>query len=542
MSRLHGKRAILYRRVSTTDQRVYGNSLGAQRDALRAFCNSNGIEIIQEFEEDFSAKTFEKRGVFQELLDYAKSHSAEIDLLLATRIDRFSRNSIATHSMIHQLESWGIEVNFTENWMNWDDPYQHMTRVIQVAQPESENLIKAHRTKTGMRQALKEGRYIGRQPIGYQPGMDEVGKALMKPDPIKAPLAQELFMLYASGRFSQNQLLQERRFKPLKLSKSSLSRLLRNTLYTGRVVVPQFNGEEETIVQGLHEPLISLATFRKVQSILNIKQRTAAKANKLNPELPLRGHLKCPSCGRNLTGSGSRGKSGKRHFYYHCEKRYGCNYRGRRNEHHEAFEDLVKGIQPTTGIVALFEAVLRDVFNSKHNSIEQNLQGAETLLKTLENKREMLLEKLLEGVVSNGHYKSGSARLDNQIDETKSEIDQLKQTDSGIEDFIPFGISLISNLNGVFKSASIETKHQLLSSILAEKLELKDGKYRTPVFKEGFDLIFQSVNQLQSENQKTGDRIAAISRLVPGAGLEPARPFGSTDFKSVVSTNSTIQA
>lgn len=126
--------------------------------------------------------------------------------------------------------------------------------------------------------------------------------------------------------------------------------------------------------------------------------------------------------------------------------------------------------------------------------------------------------------------KSGSARLDNQIEETKSEIDQLKQTDSGIEDFIPFGISLISNIDEVFKSASIDTKHQLLSSILAEKLELKGGKYRTPVFKDGFDLIFQSVNQLQSENQKssenqkTGDRIAAISRLVPGAGLEPARP------------------
>ena len=44
------------------------------------------------------------------------------------------------------------------------------------------------------------------------------------------------------------------------------------------------------------------------------------------------------------------------------------------------------------------------------------------------------------------------------------------------------------------------------------------------------------------EQKKTEDRIAAISRLVPGAGLEPARPFGSTDFKSVVSTNSTIQA
>ena len=525
MNNLKGKKAILYRRVSTTDQRVYGNSLGAQRDTLRAFCSSNGIDVIREFEEDFSAKTFEKRSVFQELLDYARSHKAEIDLLLATRIDRFSRNATESHLMIRQLEGWGIEVNFTENWMNWDDPYQHMTRIIQVAQPEAENLIKAHRTKTGMRQALKEGRYVGRQPIGYQPGKDEIGKALMKPDPIKAPLVQELFKLYASGRFSQNQLLKEKRFEPLKLSKSSLSRLLRNSLYTGRVVVPQFNGEDETIVQGLHEPLISLGTFQNVQSILNEKQRTVAKANKLNPELPLRGHLKCPSCGRNLTGSGSRGKSGKRHFYYHCENRYGCGYRGRRNEHHEAFDNLITGLQPPAGVIALFEAVLRDVFNAKHNSVEQNLKEVKVRLETLTNKRELLLEKLLDGVVSDNNYRSGSAQLDIQIEEAKSEIDQLKRTDSGIENFIPFGISLISNLDAVFKSASIETKHQLLSSILAEKLELSGGKYRTPVFKEGFDLIFQPINQLQSQNRKTGDRIAAISRLVPGAGLEPARPI-----------------
>ncbi len=141
-----------------------------------------------------------------------------------------------------------------------------------------------------------------------------------------------------------------------------------------------------------------------------------------------------------------------------------------------------------------------------------------------------------------GDTRRGGTQLDDQIEQANSQINQLKQTDSGIEDFIPFGIALLTNLEAVFEKASVETKHQLLGSILAEKLELKGGKYRTPVFKEGFDLIFQSVNQLQSKNKKTGDRIAAISRLVPGAGLEPARPFGSTDFKSVVSTNSTIQA
>ena len=524
MKNLQGKRAILYRRVSTAEQRKVGQSLDYQRDSLHRFCNSHGLEIVREFQEDYSAKNFEDRSVYQELERFAQMHRHQIDFLLLTKIDRFSRNMAQTIAKVEQFKRWGIEVNFIEEWFNWSDPGAFITQVIHMALPENENLIKASRTKAGMHQALKEGRYVGRQPIGYVPGKDEVGKPLMQLDVAKAPLVRQLFNLYATGRFSQNQLLKDSRFVSLNLTKSSLSRLLINPLYSGRVIVPEFNGEEERTVLGLHEAIVTPQIFEKVQMIRGRKQKAAPKTQKRNPELPLRGHLKCPSCGRNLTGSGSRGKSGKRHFYYHCEKRYGCSYRGRRNEHHNAFEDLVKVIQPTTGVIALFEAVLRDVFNSKHNSIEQGLKGAETRLKTLENKREMLLEKLLEGVVSNGHYKSGSARLDIQIEEVKSEIDQLKETDSGIENFIPFGISLISNLNGVFNSASIETKHQLLSSILAEKLELKGGKYRTPVFKEGFDLIFQSVNQLQSENQKTGDRIAAISRLVPGAGLEPARP------------------
>jgi hypothetical protein len=86
------------------------------------------------------------------------------------------------------------------------------------------------------------------------------------------------------------------------------------------------------------------------------------------------------------------------------------------------------------------------------------------------------------------------------------------------------GLGVLPNLEVVFEKASVETKHQLLSSILAEKLALTGAKYRTPVFKEGFNLIFNSINQLQDKKPKTGDRIAAISRLVPGAGLEPARP------------------
>ena len=482
MKNLQGKRAILYRRVSTAEQRKVGQSLDYQRDSLHRFCNSHGLEIVREFQEDYSAKNFEDRSVYQELERFAQMHRHQIDFLLLTKIDRFSRNMAQTIAKVEQFRRWGIEVNFIEEWFNWSDPGAFITQVIHMALPENENLIKASRTKAGMHQALKEGRYVGRQPIGYVPGKDEVGKPLMQLDVAKAPLVRQLFNLYATGIFSQNQLLKDSRFASLNLTKSSLSRLL-SIHFIAVELCPRFNIVKTVL--GLHEAIVTPQIFEKVQKIRGIKQNAAPKTQKRNPELPLRGHLKYPSCGRNLTGSGSRGKSGKRHFYYHCEKRYGCDYRGRRNEHHKAFEDLVKVIQPTTGVVTLFEAVLRDVFNSKHNSIEQNLRGAETRLKTLENKREILLEKLLEGVVSNGHYKSGSARLDNQIEEVKSEIDQLKQTDSGIEDFIPFGISLTqTSMACSIQPPSRSTS--TLSSILAEKLELK-GIYRTPVFKEGFD-------------------------------------------------------
>ena len=34
----------------------------------------------------------------------------------------------------------------------------------------------------------------------------------------------------------------------------------------------------------------------------------------------LRGHLKCVKCGGNLTGSASTSKTGKKHYYYHCNR------------------------------------------------------------------------------------------------------------------------------------------------------------------------------------------------------------------------------
>lgn len=351
--------------------------------------------VVKEFQEDQSAKDFGHRPEFQELLKYARMHREKVDYLLVTDWDRFSRNIAESLSTIEQLEGLGIKVNSINSWTDSDDPHQFIAKIIHLALPESENRIKAQRVKKGMRQGLKEGRYNGKQPIGYISGRDHEGKVLMKPHPTKGPLITELFKSYATGNFSQNQLLHTEKYSALKLSKSNLSRILCNELYTGRIIIPEYGGETKTAIIGLHEPLISIQLFNKVQTVLGKRIRAKEKPSKYNLDLPLRGHLECPQCGRNLTGSASKSKTGKRHFYYHCNTRAGCNYRLQSARHHQAFDALLNDISPPKEIATLFRVILEDEFKSRNANIYGEVKKQSDKIKSLKENKRKLMDKLI---------------------------------------------------------------------------------------------------------------------------------------------------
>jgi len=328
MNNLNGKNAILYRRVSTTDQKVFGNSLNAQQSSLKDFCNKNSINIIKEFQEDYSAKNF-NRPEWKKLNLFAKKNKNNIDYMLVVDWDRFSRNTYEALGVINDFKKLDIEVNSIERWINYNDPAQIMMQLMYLGMPEVDNKVRSQKVQMGMRQGLKEGRWNVKQPIGFIPGKDELGKPLMQLDPLKAPLIKDLFELFSTGLYSQNELRLMNKFKPLKLSKSNLSRVLKNPLYYGKIKIP----------------LIDINVFQKVQYHLGLKSRYKQKPKKLNNTLYLRGHLKCIKCGNNLTGSGSKSKTGKIHHYYHCNPRKGCNERFKIKDAHLELINLFKSLK-----------------------------------------------------------------------------------------------------------------------------------------------------------------------------------------------------
>ena len=272
MNNLIGKRAILYRRVSTSDQKNYGNSLENQQSRLHDFCRNHSIEIIKDFEEDYSAKDF-GRPVFTKLIEYAILNKKNIDYLLVYKWDRFSRNTLDSLNMIEQFKGFNIEVNCSEQWINHDDPNQLIMYLVNLGIPEVDNKIRQNRTIEGIRSNQISGRWVSSHPKGYIPGKDELGKVLMKPDPKLAPLISELFNDFSLDIFSQNQLLKLPKYKPLKLNKSSLSRILNQIAYSGRIRVKEYKNEPEQIVDALHIPLISVEIFEKCQQVLKKRKR-----------------------------------------------------------------------------------------------------------------------------------------------------------------------------------------------------------------------------------------------------------------------------
>ena len=522
MNNLNGKSAILYRRVSTTGQKLFGNSLNAQQGSLREFCTKNSMTISKEFQEDYSAKNF-NRPEWQNLYKFAKKNKDKIDYLLLVDWDRFSRNALEGLKVVNDFKELDIEINCINKWINYNSPSDLLMHLIYLGIPEVDNKIRSQKVQMGMRQGLKEGRWNVKPPIGYMPGKDELGKTLMQLDPVKAPLIEKLFSTFALGIYSQNEILKMSKFRELKLSKSNLSRVLKNINYIGDIRVVAKDDEPEQIVKGLHKAITDRDTFNKVEYQLSERSRYNQKPKKYNDILYLRGHLKCKKCGGNLTGSGSKSKTGAKHYYYHCNPRKGCNERFKVKDAYNELIYLFRAMKPPVEVCDLFKLILEDHYKTSKQSQYNDMKRVELEIESLDTKKSKLLEKLLEEVISNEVYKKRNGSIEKELTEKRNELSSLNDYQKDLSEYINYGLKLMQNLETFFEKSDVHIKNKLMSSIFEEKIEFDGEKYRTPKFKDGFGFIYQKTNELKGLKKEKGDKLSNVSHLVLEAGLEPAR-------------------
>jgi site-specific DNA recombinase len=510
-------KAILYVRVSTDEQAEKGHSLAHQEERLRNYCKTNNIEVVAFFKDDHSAKSFD-RPEFKKLLAFIKTNKHLADMLLFLKWDRFSRNAADAYAMINQLTRLGVDPQAMEQPLNMEIPEHKFMLAIYLAAPEVENDRRALNIIAGMRKAMKEGRWMGSAPKGYKRSHDENNRPCIVPGK-DVEMVRWIFEQMATGVYHIDELRKIVNSKGFKIERNGFWWLLRSPVYIGKVSVAAYKDEPAQVVQGKHEPIISENLFYAVQEVLEGRKRIDLPPQySKRDELPLRGFLKCPNCGGNLTGSGSKGNGG-RYFYYHCKSK--CKIRYRATEVNQGFDDELNFISECEKVLRSFDRMLsnhrKENQKDKSSELTKLKKDLENCDKRLENAQTLMLDEKLEA----NEYKNIKSRLEPEKGKLLMKISQLEEKDPEENKIKEFGFNYLRNLNQLFWIATLEDRHTLLCSTLSDKLKFEDGKVRTMSGNDIISLIRKADKRLEVNKKGQLKNFSCPSHRVETTGIEP---------------------
>jgi site-specific DNA recombinase len=480
------KTAFLYIRVSTDEQADTGYSQRSQDEMLRRYCSINNIQVKAVYFEDHSAKTF-NRPEFTKLLINLKKHKGIADLVLFTKWDRFSRNAGDAYGMISTLNKLGVEPQAVEQPLDLSVPENKMMLAFYLAAPEVENDRRALNVLSGMRRAQKEGRWMGIAPVGYKNKISEGGKKYIAPDPVEAPIMQWVFKEIANSTFTTEAIWKRAKEMGLRCSKNNFWAAIRNPVYCGKIRVKPFKGEEEQLVSGQHESLISEYIFYKAQDVLDGKKKVQRTKIEVDDRFPLRGFLLCPRCGANLTASSSKGRKVYYH-YYHCTS--SCGIRFNSETVNEGFVQELQKWKPHPAIPQLYKLVLHMVYNQNDSVRRHSLVAVKDELQRQAMRHNKARELLLTDSMDPDDYRAIKRECEAETSKLEAKLSELTTNTVNIESMMEKALLLLNNVDIIYRNAGTLKKRELIGSMFPQKLEFDGEHYRTAGINEAVQLIF----------------------------------------------------
>ena len=535
--------AIGYLRVSTAEQ-GNGSSLETQKESIKNLCYNKNILLLDIYVDMFSGKDFERPN-FKKAYDYIKENKADVDLFLTKRVDRYTRDTFTALEAQNKLNKLGVEVNFVDDWLDdINSPQGNMITTIKYAISTYERALILERSRIGTNHALRSGRYIKTPPQGYIMGKLPNGKAIIQQNK-NAHLINELFIDYSTGLYSQIELVKKFNLKGLKISKTSISRILENVLYAGLIDLKKHNISPYYTITGLHEPIISEELFYKVQDIKDGKNRMIKKVRPKNSNFPLSAFMVCSCCGKAMYGStsnnGKKKKNVREYSFYRCKNN--CKEQSYKPEFvHEEFLKQLSKIKPSKGVSKLFEQILIDEYENHLKEQKGTLSSIENKINEIEKNQLSIVEKFGIGKIPEELYTKVMLKMTQELSELKLEKSKFGDYKKDLNKYVSFGLTIITNLDYFYDKAPIEVKTKLLGSYFNDKIVFEKNKFRTLPFNEILLLLCKYNKGYETFENKKGGFFLEASQSVLGTGLEPVRPLQSLDFKSSVSTNFTTQA
>lgn len=387
------RKAIIYVRVSTIEQKDNGYSTEAQLKMLRKYAEENGLQVVEEFVEAMTAKETGRRE-FGRMMAFLKANP-DCRTILVEKSDRLARNDV------------------DKVFLSLLKPTIHFVRDHQVISPDSGpadilhndmnhtlakyySLNLSSEVKKGFREKMEQGLWPSKPPLGYKTVVGPAGKRIIVPDPLIAPKILALFEAFSTGNYSIKSLRKKVKWifadaKKGVVSPAVIHRIMRNPVYTGKAFI--FNGKT---YQANHLPIVPVGLFQKVQEILDSRNRTKYK-NEGTRFFAYKSTMSCSVCGCSVVAEAKKG-----HVYYRCSGARGRHKLPYTRE--EAFDNLLADILGRIKLSPAIAGLMLDAFKERQAFKDQGtirqITDLERTLKTFDKKFDVLVGLLAEGTMT----------------------------------------------------------------------------------------------------------------------------------------------
>jgi len=513
-------KVICYKRVSTDDQADRGFSLQHQEEMLLRWCEINKHEVVGLYTEDYSGKTFD-RPEWKKLMEYCKKNKNNVDLILANRWDRFSRNQYESLTVIKELQLMGITVNTVEQPLDLANSDNKILLSLYLSIPEVENDKNSIRTKEGSRRARLEGCWTGQAPKGYK-NVRVDKKSTLEPSE-HAHLIVQGFEKMASGLYSADEVRRWLNGKGLKLSKNMFPNIIRNVVYTGKIYVKEFKKEPSQVVQGLHPPLILDELFAEANRVLDGRKRNMKFHDDKSDLYPLKGHLRCAKHNLSLTAGKCKGRYGIYH-YYNCSVK---NDRCRRypiDWVHGVVENELKQIQFSANVFKAYRSILERLFENEDVERKRKIVKTKSEVEKKIEQRKNVQEFLRDGKLTIEEYRELKNPIDSDLFRLERELSILNEETTPFKDYIRNHVPMMENLLEFYQNSDGKTKKKILSCIFSEKIHFDENKVAAISFQKPIEVLLNASKVLQGSKKEKEVEKDLLPTLAPRVGLEPTTP------------------
>ena len=505
-----------YARVST-DKDEQLHSLSNQISFFNDYIGKvpNWYFVGSYIDEGISGTQVKKREEFLRMIHDAKRH--KFDLILTKEISRFSRNTLDSIMYTQELLSNGVGVYFLNDNINTilPDSELRLTMMSSIAQDEVRRL--SERVSFGMKRSIDNGVVLGCSNIyGY---VKDKGKLVI--DEEQAEMIKIIFDRYANttdGLSKVSRYLYSIGYKSRtgkRIDTTILTRIIENPKYKGyycghkskvldyRTKQKKRLNESDWIIYKDYEnvpPIVSEELWERANTKLRERQdsftnRSVNKAVFQN-RYTYSGKIYC-GC-HNLTYHRSSAGKRKNNPVWECqiyrkESLKGCsNPRVFELELDKVFKNMFNKLFKKRNNI--FDEVLNECKNYlENNNNEIEIKNLESKISLLNNKKDKLLELVMEEYLSKEDYKKQVDLINEEINTYQEKIDELK--------------------NNKKNKNYIENKINEIKSSLEKCLE--DNECYSDVFNELIDrIIVHKQNDKQIKLDifiKTGESINTFS-------------------------------